>query len=815
MVKVSEGRWQLTPDTVIDWAVEVVKTDTSNDRVYAVTTSKPLNHRGDTLNTPTLTHTIDSPAEGIVHLTSTHWFGHRSLEIGPNFDLFPDVKPAPSKVAINQSDGFTSLSAGNLTATLDTRPKSFNIDFTDSSDTLRLTGLGFRSVGFVKVATNHANSQRFDTDPSKGKTYVTYQFDLDVNEKVYGFGERFTPFVKNGQSIDVWNEDGGTASELAYKNVPFYLSSKGYGVFVPSAGRVQYEVQSEHTTRLNITLAGEQLSAYVIYGPSPKQVLEKYTLLTGRPPLPPNYSFGLWLSTSFTTSYDWSTVLSFVNGMEDRGIKVSVFHYDCFWMKRFQWCDFEFDRDYFPDPAADLKALHDRGVKVCVWINPYIAQESKLFNEGKQHGYFIKRGDGSVWQTDFWQAGQAFVDFTNPSAVAWYQSKLARLIDHGVDTFKTDFGERIPHGDAVYFDGSDPVRMHNYYTCLYNQATFEILAKKLGKENALLFARSATAGGQRFPVHWGGDPESTFGAMAESLRGGLSLALTGFGFWAHDIGGFEGQSPDPAVYKRWIQFGLLSSHSRLHGSSSYRVPWIVDSSGEAEKVLAKFVKFKQSLAPYIISQALNAHHTGVSVLRALFVEIPEDPVNWTVDTQYFFGSEILVAPVFHSHKVTYYVPAGKWYGLIDNKIRQGGQYLTETHDFFSLPVLLRPGGVVVFGGTDSDGFDYEYADGFTVVINAADAIDKTVDIADYKNVKGPSKVLIKVTASAVSLIGSNVNIEIVAGKVKQDWKIKLVGADVAKSVVIDDSKNVQAVVADDEVVVHVSPGAKKVQFQRN
>lgn len=256
--------------------------------------------------------------------------------------------------------------------------------------------------------------------------------------------------------------------------------------------------------------------------------------------------------------------------MEDRDIPVSVFHFDCFWMPGFEWCDYEFDKEFFPDAAGQIKRMKDKGIRICVWINPYIAQESSIFDEAAENGYLIRRSDGSVWQYDFWQAGMGFVDFTNPDACKWYQDKLQKLVDMGIDSFKTDFGERIPTGDAIYFDDSDPGKMHNYYSYLYNKITFEVLERNYGKNKAALFARSATAGCQQFPVHWGGDPYSTFEAMAETLRGGLSLALSGFGYWAHDIGGFEGK-PDPTLFKRWIGFGLLSSHSRLHGSSSFRV----------------------------------------------------------------------------------------------------------------------------------------------------------------------------------------------------------------------------------------------------
>jgi alpha-D-xyloside xylohydrolase len=239
-------------------------------------------------------------------------------------------------------------------------------------------------------------------------------------------------------------------------------------------------------------------------------------------------------------------------------------------MKEFEWVNFEWDRRVFPDPEAMLARLKSRGLRICVWLNSYVAQRSAMFDEGVAGGYLVKRPDGDVWQWDRWQSGMGLVDFTNPDACRWYGDKLRALVDMGVDCFKTDFGERIPT-DVVYYDGSDPFKMHNYYTHLYNKTVFDVLEEKLGEGNATVFARSATAGGQQFPVHWGGDSTATFESMAESLRGGLSLALCGFGFWSHDMGGFEQTAP-PAVYKRWCAFGLLSSHSRLHGSESYRVP---------------------------------------------------------------------------------------------------------------------------------------------------------------------------------------------------------------------------------------------------
>jgi alpha-D-xyloside xylohydrolase len=460
---------------------------------------------------------------------------------------------------------------------------------------------------------------------------------------------------------------------------------------------------------------GEGLDYYLIYGPSPKEVLERYTALTGRPALPPAWSFGLWLTTSFVTDYDEETVTGFIQGMADRDLPLHMFHFDCFWMKEFHWCNFEWDERVFPDPEAMLKRLKERGLHVCVWINPYIAQRSALFDEGMEQGYLLKRPDGSgrreasVWQTDDWQSGMGMVDFTNPDACLWFGDKLRALVDMGVDCFKTDFGERIPT-DVVYFDGSDPVKMHNYYTYLYNKTVFEVLEEKLGQGEAVVFARSATAGGQQFPVHWGGDSTATFESMAESLRGGMSLCLSGFGFWSHDIGGFD-YTASADVYKRWCAFGLLSSHSRLHGNSSYRVPWLFDE--EAVDVLRFFTKLKCRLMPYLFGMACQAHETGVPMMRAMMIEFPDDPASDTLDRQYMLGDALLVAPIFMSNGVVdYYLPAGRWTNFISGQVVEGGRWVCETHDYMSLPLMARQNTVIPVGANEQRP-DYDYADGVT------------------------------------------------------------------------------------------------------
>jgi alpha-D-xyloside xylohydrolase len=531
-----------------------------------------------------------------------------------------------------------------------------------------------------------------------GSAWLMQRLRLSVGECVYGLGERFGPLVKNGQSVAIWNEDGGTDSDLAYKNIPFLISNRGYGILVNSTGRVEFEICTERVSQLQFSVAEQELDYYVFRGPGPKEVLEKYTRLSGRAPVPPPWSWGLWLSTSFTTKYDEQTVSEFIDGMAERQIPLSVFHFDCFWMKERHWCNFQWDRQAFPDPEGMLKRLKARGLKISLWINPYISQLSELFEEGARSGYFLKRRDGTIFQRDAWQPGMALVDFTNPKAAAWYCQKLQKLLDMGVDCFKTDFGEFIPV-DVVYHNGADPMQMHNHYAYLYNKTVFELLERHHGKGNAVVFARSAHIGSQKFPVHWGGDNEGTFQSMAETLRGGLSFCLSGAAYWSHDIAGFSGTA-DPALYKRWAAFGLLSTHSRLHGSSSYRVPWLFDE--EAVDVVREFSRLKNRLFPYLFAAAHDAGEHGWPVMRAMFLEFPDDPAAVYLDRQYMLGSSLLVAPVLRTDNVAeYYLPKGKWTNFMTGKLITGGRWVTEKVDFLHIPLMVRENSVIPVAGDDA------------------------------------------------------------------------------------------------------------------
>ncbi|WP_157425657.1 alpha-xylosidase [Agromyces salentinus] len=701
-MKFTDGFWQLRPGVEAQYAQEAYELEAHDDELVALAPTRVIRDRGDVLNRGALTVTIGSPAEGVVRVRVER---HRGRQADPGFEVVTDASHR-AVVSVEGDDGV--VDAGALRARL-SRRTPWSLSFEHDGGTY--TRSGHKSIGSLTLSPGAAVSAEpvgpAGVSPDGrpwAEHYLHAQLGLDVGELVYGLGERFGPMVKNGQAVDVWNADGGTSSEQSYKNVPFYLSSRGYGVLVNHAGHVSFEVGSEAVEQVQFSVAGEALEFFVIAGPTPAEVLDRYTRLTGRPALVPDWSYGLWLSTSFTTEYDEQTVNAFIDGMAERDIPLEVFHFDCFWMREFHWTDFEWDPRVFPDPEGMLGRLHDRGLRVSAWLNPYIAQRSSLFDSGLEAGYLVKRRDGSVWQWDLWQAGMALVDFTNPAATAWFQEHVRGLLAQGVDAIKTDFGERVP-ADLVWHDGSDPEAMHHRYTQLYNRAVFEVLEEVRGPGEAVLFARSATVGGQSMPVHWGGDNSSSFVSMAESLRGGLSLALSGFGYWSHDIGGFEGD-PDAAVFKRWLAFGLLSSHSRLHGSTSYRVPWAFDTGDEAPgqsavEVARRFAKLKRSLRPYLVAAGEEAHRTGRPVMRPMVLEFPDDPAVAHLDRQYLLGPDLLVAPVFSdAGDVEYYLPAGRWTNWFTREVVEGGAWRRETHGFDTVPLWIREGAVIPITGED-------------------------------------------------------------------------------------------------------------------
>lgn len=705
-MKFNLGEWRMRPGVKSFNCEQIRQVTLSGDgreaRIFAVP------YRGDvrSMDGPAQELLITAPQRDMLRLRSVHFKGDRRKM--PRFELDDQSLPLEYREEGNEVE----IASGALRLVIQKRDPCL---FTWYYNGEKLTN----------IASRYGSSMLSCIETPEGP-FMRCQLQVDVGEKIYGLGERFTPFVRNGQVVDIWNEDGGTSSEISYKNIPFYLSSRSYGVLVNDSGPVSFEVCSEAVTKVQFSVPGQRMDFIVIGAPDRKGVLERYTALSGRPALPPAWTFGLWLTSSFTTSYDEKTVASFVDGMAKRDIPLRVFHFDCFWMRENEWCGFEWDKEMFPDVEGMLRRMHDKGLKVCVWINPYLGQKAAAFDEAAEKGYLLKKPNGDIWQWDLWQAGLAVVDFTNPEAVRWYQDKLRGLMAQGVDCFKTDFGERIPT-DVVYYDGSDPERMHNYYTYLYNKAVFEVVEEVKGRGEAVLFARSATVGGQKFPVHWGGDSNSTYVSMAESLRAGLSLCLSGFGYWSHDIGGFEGTATAD-LYKRWLAFGLLSSHSRLHGSTSYRVPWLFGE--EAVDVCRAFSKLKNTLMPYLYAQAAYTSRTGIPMMRAMLLEF-DDPGCEELDRQYMLGDALLVAPVMREDGIVdYYLPHGKWIHLLTGETVEGSGWRRDRYDFFSLPLFVRENTVLPVGAEDSRP-DYDYTKGLTLrLYNISDGAALTREVAD-------------------------------------------------------------------------------------
>lgn len=598
-MKFTNGYWMIRDGVDALYAREAYElaADATTESLNVLAPTSVVRGRYDTLNLPTFNVDITTPAEGVIRVCAEHWQGATEY---PGFPLNADEPGnrdyvtvqangnGDGEVGVNGAD--VTLTTGGLTVKV-VKGAPWNLTFI-GEDGKVLTESAGKSLGRFKLgAESNVTAQPVSefgvtmdgSARDESDVFIAIQLHLSVGEDVYGLGERFGAYVKNGQSVDIWNEDGGTASEQGYKDIPFYMTSNGYGVLVNNRGHVSFEIGSENTE---------------------------------------------------------ATINSFIDGMAERDIPLAAFHYDCYWMREFHWCDFEWDKRFFGDIESTLKRLHE------------------------DKGYLVRKPNGEVWQTDFWQAGMGLVDFTNPAAREWFKDKVKALLNQGVDAIKTDFGERIPR-DVVWYDGSPKLSMHNWYTQLYNQAVFEAIEETYGKGNACLYARSATVGGQQQPVHWGGDCESTFNGMAQSLRAGLSLTSSGFGFWSHDSGGFEGAFPDPAVYKRWVAFGMLGSHSRLRGSTVYRVPWLFDEEDEkngvalvpgqtAVDVVREFTKLKLELMPYVYQLGLQPHANGTPVMRSMFVEFPDDPACRTLDRQYMFGPSMLVAPVFtYSGEVSY------------------------------------------------------------------------------------------------------------------------------------------------------------------
>jgi len=514
---------------------------------------------------------------------------------------------------------------------------------------------------------------------------------LRWNEHIYGMGERFTEFDRRGQQVVLMNKDTlGCRDETSYKNIPFYLSTYGYGLFVNTSSISEFNFGYDSNNSISIHVPQSCLEYYLIAGDSMKTILSRYTELTGPAVLPPDWSFGLWYSTGFKGNSSENT-LADARRIRQEGIPCDVMHFDCYWLRDDMWCDFVWDEKFYPNRIDMLKTLKEMGFKSCLWINPYVTIKTDMFREGAERGYLVKRPDGSVYTEDLWHgllSYCAIVDFTNKDAVKWFQEKVRTVLLEGVDVMKTDFGEDIPL-DSVFSNGKTGREMRNLYSRLYNQAVFEAMESVKGKGNGIVWARSGCAGMQKFPVCWSGDARSSFEGMAAALRGGLSLSMSGVPFWSHDMGGFYGEVKEE-VFIRWCQFGLFSSHSRLHGTTT-RQPWAYGK--RALDIVRDFIKLRYRLMPYILKNAKKCVEQSVPFVRPLILEHPNDPAVAGIWDQYYFGDDIIAAPVFGGDNTArwVYLPEGEWQDMLTKKQYTGRQWINLSCPLNYMPIFCKAG----------------------------------------------------------------------------------------------------------------------------
>lgn len=533
-----------------------------------------------------------------------------------------------------------------------------------------------------------------------GEEYACFEaLELENDEVIYGLGERFDSLTRNGKAVDFYNKDAiGTTSPRTYINIPFYISTKGYGLFLNASAKTDWQIGTRDASALQFGVQDGQLDYFVIGGKTPAGILKGYCSLTGFSKLPPLWSFGLWMSRNSYVS--WDVAEDVAAKIRENDIPCDVLHLDTAWFNRDWNCDLRFSEERFPDPEGHMRKLKEDGFHISLWQYNFIPpnEDNVNYHEAVEKGYLAKKEDGSPYQLPETCQGSwvddVIIDFSDPEAGKWYGGKIAGLMKMGAGAIKTDFGEGIPT-DAIYQNIAGKY-FHNLYSLVYNGTVFDA-CKSVTGEN-LVWARSGTAGSQRYPVHWGGDSQCTFDALAGTLRAALSIGISGIPYFSHDIGGFIG-TPSDELYVRWAQLGLFSSHSRCHGAgdNNYREPWRF--SEEVCGIFRYYDKLRYSLMPYIYEEAEKCTQTGLPMMRALYLAYPEDRNVRHIDDQYLFGDSLLIAPVLKPLRKTdireLYLPAGTWFDYFTReKIVSNGMWIKRKVDLATMPIYVKEGTVL-------------------------------------------------------------------------------------------------------------------------
>ena len=503
---------------------------------------------------------------------------------------------------------------------------------------------------------------------------------LSPGERIYGCGESFTSLNKVGQKVHLSVTDPqGPETDGQYKPVPFFFSNRGYGIFMHTSAPVTCDFGASYIGADRLFMADEQVDFFVFFG-EPKDILNEYTDITGKSPMLPLWSFGTWMSR--ITYFSQEEGLEIARQLRSHKIPADVIHFDTGWFGVDWQCDYEFAKERFQDPVGMLRQLSKDGFHTCLWQLPYFTPKNRFFPEIIERGMHVVNATGGMPVED------AILDFSNPETVRWYQSKIEGLMKQGVSTIKCDFGEAAPY-NGFYHSGKGGLYEHNLYPLRYNKALFEVVERNHPGEG-IIWARSAWAGSQRYALHWGGDAATTNTGLLGDLRGGLSFGLSGFSFWSHDMGGFVTASPED-IYRRWLPFGFLSSHTRAHGAPPTE-PWLISKSFTDAFRLCAEMKYK--LMPYVYAQAKDCSERGLPMVRALLVEFPEDPGAWLVEDEYMFGSQMLVAPLMESgNERMVYLPKGSWIDYQSGKVYEGG-YQTIQAGKIPAIILVRDGSLI-------------------------------------------------------------------------------------------------------------------------